>query len=233
MHKPRPLLQHTLCDRQLPWVNKITHLGVTITNERNALETDMRIKKARYVSRNIELNQEFYFSASETKLKINEIYNSSWFGSTLYNLFGTEAERLESSYNRSVKVMLNLPFGTHRSLIEPVTGRQHLRKIFSRRFFTMIKQIRNSKKEILKVLLCEIERDVRSNTGYNLRRLLLHTDRSDISQIQLSDIDDLPYFDLPEDEEWRAEMLKHLLDMREQGPLDKEDLEWLDYLCCD
>ena len=97
----------------------------------------------------------------------------------------------------------------------------------------MIKQIRNSKKEILKVLLCEIERDVRSNTGYNLRRMLLHTDRSDISQIQLSDIDDLPYFDLPEDEEWRAEMLKHLLDMREQGPLDKEDLEWLDYLCCD
>ena len=114
-------MQHTLCDRQLSWVNKITHLGVTITNESNALETDMRIKKARYVARNIELNQEFYFSASETKLKINEIYNSSWFGSTLYNLFGIEGERLESSYNRSVKVMFNLPFRTHRS--------DHLRQV--------------------------------------------------------------------------------------------------------
>ena len=80
-------MQHTQRDRQLPWVNKRTHLGVTITNKRNALETDMRIKKTRYVTRNIELNQEFYFSASGTKLKINEIYNSSWFRSTLYNLF--------------------------------------------------------------------------------------------------------------------------------------------------
>ena len=39
--------------------------------------------------------------------------------------------------------------------------------------------------------------------------------------------------DLPEDEEWRAEMLKHLLEERDQGPLDKEDLEWLNYLFCD
>ena len=80
--------------------------------------------------------------------------------------------------------------------------------------------------------MSEIERDVRSNTGYNLRRLLLHTDGSDISKIQLSDIDGLHYFDLPKDEKWWAEMLKHLLNEREQRPLDKEDLEWLDYLCC-
>ena len=58
---------------------------MTITNDRNCLETDMRIKKARYVARNVELNQEFHFSASESKLKINYIYNSSWFGSTLYH----------------------------------------------------------------------------------------------------------------------------------------------------
>ena len=72
-----------------------------------------------------------------------------------------------------------------------------------------------------------------ADTGYNLRMLMLHSDRSDICQIQLSDIDDLPYCDLPEDEERRAEMLKPLLEEREQGPLNSEDLEWLDYLCCD
>ena len=84
----------------------------------------------------------------------------------------------------------------------------------------MIQQIRMSKKPILKALLSETERDARSNTGYNLRMLMLHSDRSDICQIQLSDIDALPYFDLPEDEEWRAEMLKHLLEEREQGHLN-------------
>ena len=97
----------------------------------------------------------------------------------------------------------------------------------------MIDQIRKSRKPVLKVLLSEIERDARSTTGNNLRMLMLHSDRSDICQIQLTDADTLPYHDLPKDEEWRAEMLKHLLEEREQGPLDNEDLEWLNYLCCD
>ena len=56
---------------------------MTLTNEQNILETDMSIKKAKYISKNVQLNQEFYFATEETKLKINDVYNSSWFGSTL------------------------------------------------------------------------------------------------------------------------------------------------------
>ena len=89
----------------------------------------------------------------------------------------------------------------------------------------MIEQIRKSRKPVLKVFLSEIERDARSTTGNNLRMLMLHSDRSDICQIQLTDAETLPYHNLPEDEEWRAEMLKHLLEKRDQGPLNKEDLE--------
>ena len=92
-----------LCGSQLPWVDKIVHLGMTVTNKSDIIESDMNIKKACYVSRNIELNQEFHFTTSETKIKINELYNSSWFGSVMYKLYGAEAVRLESSYNRSMK----------------------------------------------------------------------------------------------------------------------------------
>ena len=49
----------------------------------------------------------------------------------------------------------------------------------------------------------------------------------------MSDAKDLPYFDMAEEEEWRIEMLGHLLEERERNPLDDEDEEWLDYLCCD
>ena len=77
------------------------------------MEKDMSIKKARYVAKNIELNQEFYFASSETKMTINNIYNSSWFGSVMYDLSSSEAVKLESSYNRSMKVMLDLPYGTN------------------------------------------------------------------------------------------------------------------------
>ena len=103
MQKSRPLSQHTLCGRQLPWVDRIVHLGITITNDSNTLRTDMTIRKARYVGRNVELNQEIFFAAPATK--INYINNSSCFGSTLYQLFEAESEKIESSYNRSVKIM--------------------------------------------------------------------------------------------------------------------------------
>ena len=47
----------------LPWVNDILHLGNTIKNNLNRIQHDMKSKNARYVSKNIEINQEFYFAA--------------------------------------------------------------------------------------------------------------------------------------------------------------------------
>ena len=151
----------------------------------------------------------------------------------MYNLYGPETVKLESWYNPSVKIMMDLLYGTHRGLIEPLTRRQHLKKTLSKRFMVMTESLRKSKKPILRVLLSETQYDVRSNTGRNLRMLMIHTSKSDINQIQLSDIESLPYFDTAVDEEWRLEMLKHLLEEREKIPHDEEDLEWLNYLCCD
>ena len=175
LQNKRPLPELELCGNYLPWVGKIVHLGMTITNEKTILETNMNIKKARYVAKNIELNQEFYFASEISKLKINDVYNFSWYGSVLYNLYCTEYIKLESSYNRSIKMMLDLPYGTHRSLIEPISERRHLRKTFARRFLGMINNIRKSKKPILRCLLSEIERDVRPTSGRNLRMIMLQT----------------------------------------------------------
>ena len=232
LQNKRPLKELKLCGNNLPWVGKIVHLGMTLTNEQNILETDMSIKKAKYVAKNVQLNQEFHFATEVTKLKINDVYNSSWFGSTLYNIYSDETVKLESSYNRSVKIMMDLPFGTHRGLIEPLSERQHLRKTLARRFLVMIDSIRKSRKPILRCLLSEIEDDARSISGRNLRMIMLQTNQSDIGQLSVSDADKLPYFDLAEDEDWRTGMLQHILEERRQGPLDREDLEWLDFLCC-
>ena len=97
----------------------------------------------------------------------------------------------------------------------------------------MINSIRKSKKPILRCLLSEIERDVRSTSGRNLRMIMLQTEQSDISEVEVSDADKLPYLDLPEDDDWRTGMIHHLLEERREAPLDMEDQEWLDYLCCD
>ena len=80
-------------------MDRIKHLGNTITNGDRVLEEDMNQKKAKYINRNCEINQELHFSDMETKLLVNDLYNSSWFGSVLWDLYGSAATKIESCYN--------------------------------------------------------------------------------------------------------------------------------------
>ena len=77
----------------------------------------MRVKNARYIDKNIELNQEFHFAHPATKVELNKIYNSHYYGSPVWNLFGPGAHTTESTYNRSVKIMLDLPYICYTSVL--------------------------------------------------------------------------------------------------------------------
>ena len=48
---------------------------------------------------------------------LNMIYNSHFYGSSLWNLFGPEMEKLENSWNLSFRIMFNLPCQTHRYFV--------------------------------------------------------------------------------------------------------------------
>ena len=88
----------------------------------NGGQEDMKIKTAQYISKNIDINQELHFAAASTKLKVNNIWNTHFSGSPHWNLLSPGAERFVGSYNQSMKCMLNLPLGTHRFLLEPLSG---------------------------------------------------------------------------------------------------------------
>ena len=47
---------------------------------------DTRIKRAQYIDKNRDLLQEFRFVHPQVKSKINMIYNSSFYGSNLWDL---------------------------------------------------------------------------------------------------------------------------------------------------
>ena len=97
----------------------------------------------------------------------------------------------------------------------------------------MIQKIRVSKKPVLKKLLSEIELDVSSTTGRNLRKIMLETGNSRIAEVDLSEINDLKYFKLEDEEEWRIKMIKYFLEERLERHLDDEEEEWLEFLCND
>ena len=126
--------------------------------------------------------------------------------------------------------MLDLPFETHRGLIEPLSGCDHVKRIFLKRFFQFISKIRTSKKPILRTLLSSIQLDTLSTTGRNLRGMMLLTEKCSIDDITLDDLRTFPYFSRPEDDYWKIEIMQHLLEERTFSTLDDEDTKWLNFL---
>ena len=126
LSKPRTLPSMYLCSNPLPWVDKLKHLGNTVSNTMDGGKLDMVQKKARYVEKNCNINQEFSFAYPLTKIKINSVYNCHFSGSQIWDLFSKEAAKFESTYNRSIRIMFGVPLETHRYLLEPLSGMKNM-----------------------------------------------------------------------------------------------------------
>ena len=97
-------------------------------------------------------------------MKLNNIFNGHFTGSPLWKLGSKELAKLESAYNKSVKIMFDLPWATHRYLIEPVSGFPHLSRILVGRYLSFINNIRSSGKSEIIQLLDLVQSDVRLTT---------------------------------------------------------------------
>ena len=97
--KKRELPCIQLCGNGLPWVNSGLHLGNNIENKLDRMKHDIRVKRAKYITKNNDLVQEFKHCHPKTQFQLNEIYNTSFSGSPLWNLFCRESEMLLNTWN--------------------------------------------------------------------------------------------------------------------------------------
>ena len=236
MHKPRALPSLKLCGNSLPWVNSGKHLGNTIENKVNGMQLDIKQKRAQYITKNNELIQEFSFSHPDAVMRVNQIYNTHFTGSPLWDLFSTEAVKLENTWNKSVRLMMDVPISTHRNLIEPISRYPHLRKVLIKRFLKFLDQIRRSSKMVPKLLLTVIQNNVRSTTGSNLRNILLQTAKTSIDKIVVNDANSIEYHKLAETDLWKVLLIRELTDVKfDEARIENltiEDVETtLDFLC--
>ena len=153
-----------LCGHPLPWVDTLTHLGTKVMNKIDGCQEDLRLKKATYLQKNCSIIQKLSYTHLKTKIKLNDIYNSHFSGSSLWDLFSPCMLSFESTFNRSVKLMADLPLETHRYFIEPLIGTQHMKLKILRNYLTFIKRMRTSSKPVLKQLNHFASSDVRSIT---------------------------------------------------------------------
>ena len=116
------------------------------------MDQDIMEKRAIFITKNNETNQEFHYAHAETKVWLNNVYNTSFYGAQLWDLFSKNFVRLEKSWNVSCRVMLSLPRNTHRYFIEPLTKTRHIIKSLHRRF-KRFEKIEIGKKKVLRKML--------------------------------------------------------------------------------
>ena len=83
LFKAKDLDPLVLCGDPLPWVGGGLHLGNNLSNQLDGMRQDIKVKRANFISKNIDLNQEFSFSHPQTKVKMNLIFNFHFTGSPL------------------------------------------------------------------------------------------------------------------------------------------------------
>ena len=126
--------------------------------------------------------------------------------------------------------MADLPYATHRYLIEPVSEQKHMSIQLIQNFVGFMEKIRNSTKQILKMLYQITRKDVKTVTGSNLRNILCLTDLCDVDMLDKNSVANLKYSSVDEDNRWRVSMVKELIDMKNSldDPLNGWEPEELD-----
>ena len=140
--------------------------------------------------------------------------------------------RLISAYNRSVKMMFDLPFASHRYIVEPLTGRPHLSFLLYPRFLSFTEMVKKPKKKPLKALLDITKSDCRSITGSNFRKIMLLSGQFSFDDI---DINNYQYMPIPEGDAWRIDFIKEILESKYSltvENMDESDMDAILDLVC-
>ena len=133
--------------------------------------------------------------------------------------------------------MFDLPRETHCYLLEPITETKHLKFDLLKRLVNFKDQLMKCDKIFLKTMFTICQNDSRSITGSNFRKMMLLCDKTSIGDTLVSDIDNLSYREIPQEESWRINVIKELIEIKTDPanllpdfPIEEID-EILSFLC--
>ena len=196
----------------------------TLSLIQDGYSKDTRIKRAQFIEKNCELIQEFGFAHPEVKTKINRIYNTSFPGSTLWDLTSRNVKLLENSWSGSVRHMWELPNNSHRFFIEPLGG-IHIRSMLYSRYATFLQTEQKSSKLTVLLLLQIVKNDLRTVTGRNIHHILSEIDQADIFKVNKRDMKKKVKFASPQPEDgWKIALVKEITNIK-QNALHLEENE--------
>ena len=203
----------------LPWASNWPHLGheINVDNlsrpNNSSLDEDALSKMRKFIGKYYSLKQEFGFLKPDRFLDLVDIYASSFYGSNLWLFSDGGGRRVISNWNKMLKLNFNLPWSTHRFLLEELSQSSHLRTKLLLRFLTFIRSCRDSKKICLSTLVNRACNDEGSITKQNLNFIEEESGLHNVLLLNNATVESNLKYVIPEGEEWRICFFNELVQL--------------------
>jgi hypothetical protein len=222
-----------LYNKPLPWVDSYKHLGHLVHTDEHTSH-DIYAKRGEFISNLHALRQELGSQHPDVFMRLVLIYLSSMYGSNLWDLYSEAARSLYTSWNICIRQAYNLPFATHRYILQDIVNIPHIRVSLRKRFVKFYFQLENCPKLEVRNLFSIQKNDVRSTFGRNCSKICAELNVPSVEDINIQNI--FMPIRTPVCETWRVPFLKELLDLRtnfSQTDLTAAELKnFIDYICC-
>ena len=208
----------------LPYVDQWNHLG-TIINRDESSSYDILKCRAEFISNIHCLYQELGKINPYLFIKLVRIYLSSFYGSCLWDLDSHPAHKIYATWNTMIQNKFDLPYGTHRYILQQFNNRKPLQEDLADRFIKFISHIKESGKEEVLHLFNKQKYDSRSIFGRNFKDICIFK-RNTSHPYMMRDTD-----------EWKIKIVKEIISLRCHNMFvpgsEEDELQLiLQELCC-
>jgi hypothetical protein len=159
----------------LKWCEKVKHLGHVLSCCGH-FDHDVAYRKGHFICCTNDILSEFSIHHPMVKCRLLQTYGSSFYGSSLWNLYGAAVKSLYTTWNIAIRKLMGLPYCTHTRYLAFISDLKHIRFILKRRFLHFLRNLLKSDN----VLICNLSNMVTSNaqtpTGATLSRILSEYD---------------------------------------------------------
>ena len=138
----------------------------------------------------------------EVFMKLVDIYLAHFYGHCLWDLSSKVAEGLWRTWNVTVRTVLDLPFATHRYILEQLCSSKHIKLRLFKRFLNFKERLQCSQNSLVINLLNAQRGDMRSTFSRNCETISSHLHNSD------------SVYPVPDNSDGKLNLIRELLDIK-------------------
>ena len=218
-----------------------THLGYELCED-GSMATDTKQKTAAFITRSLEVREQFFFAHPMEALRAVRVYCCDHYGSMLWDLEGDIVSKYFKTWNTCIKLAWGVTRATHSYFLDYLPGGLISVKVdVISRYAGFYRSLLESPCREVNILARIVAKDIRTTTGRNLRVLERETggltwltpSRKIKEELQKRQPG------VPAEDGWRVPYLGKLLEERDnlvyQGDEDSKEVErvqeLIDSLC--